>query len=173
MKAVFLGIILTVSSYAGLSRVGDPVPNMCWEDSAAKKHCLSDFKGKTAVLLYNAGWCGPCNSEFKGLPSAVAKYAGGIGGHEVVFLSLSCEGWSSGSAPSGKFLEEWKAKHGLGSAKADFLVLASPRDCGREFFTSGSIPNVAIIAETGHLNYKGIGPSLKKLVDEIDQAMKP
>ncbi len=167
-----LVLLLCSSVFAAPYRVGESVANKCWEDALGKKTCLSDFKGETAVLLFNAGWCGPCNDEFKGIVKAMEKYSPPLK-HEVVFLSLSCDGWSNGSGPSVSFLKEWDAKFRLSNGKPTFLVLASPRDCGRDFFSSPSIPNVAIISETGHLNWKGIGPSYKKISEEINWAVKP
>jgi len=165
MKKLLLSLLLSAPAF-GIYSVGDKPANTCWKDMNDATVCLDDNAGKVRVLLFNAGWCGPCNSEFAELTRRTRKYAG----KNVVFISLSAEGWTGGSSPNQQFLREWATKHGLDKAAATFIVAASPRNAGRDYFSSPSIPNVAVIDSSGAITYKAIAPGLTKLTYEVDKA---
>jgi len=49
---------------------------------------LADFKGKVAVLIFWATWCGPCVAEMPHFQEAVKKYAAN---QDVIFLAISID----------------------------------------------------------------------------------
>ena len=110
-----LSLVVLVSSFSawGMVEVGDTLPNLSWTDSENKVVTLDELKGGVTVLLYNGGFCAPCNEEFRQLIPRVKEFDG----KPVRFVSLSVAGWSSSSPPNAKFLNEWKARH-----KIPFLV---------------------------------------------------
>ncbi len=165
MKHILAICLITIAfgpSAFAVYNVGDTVENICWKDHQNKDVCLKDLKG-VKVLLYNAGWCGPCNQEFQELSPQVKKYDG----KAVNFISLSCSGWSHGSSPTQDFLKEWKQEHNL-----SFTVAASPRDCGKLFIPPTIyIPNVAIIDADGKLALAEIDPGVSGVFSKVDQLL--
>lgn len=158
--AVFLVPRLAFSLFG----VGDTPTNYCWMDVDDKKVCLEDdFGYAVRVLLFNAGWCGPCNDEFGDLEKATAEFKN----KQVYFISLSSEGWNRPSRADRTFLQEWRDKHGLDKAAANFVIAASPRHSGEDFFNSPGIPNVVIIDTRGKVAYKAINPGVDKIVQEV------
>jgi len=125
--------------------------------------------GFASVLLFNAGWCGPCNAEFKELVPAMEKFAG----KHVVFISLSSDGYGSGSGADEKFLKSWDAKFGMGKAKASWVVAASPHNAGQDYFKSPSIPNVVILGADGKVFWKAISPGVRAISAKVESVLKP
>jgi len=155
----------------GIYDVGDAPGNTCWTDLNAKKVCLADAPkaGFASVLLFNAGWCGPCNAEFKELVPAMEKFAG----KPVVFISLSSDGYGGGGGADQKFLQSWDAKFGMGKAKASWVVAASPRNAGNDYFKSPSIPNVVILDASGKVYWKAIAPGVRAIAAKVESVLKP
>jgi peroxiredoxin len=164
MKYVVLSVVFALVSHPALAlfAVGEVPTNYCWQDVDDNKVCLEDFC-HVRVLMYNAGWCGPCNEKF----SEVVASTNEFNGKPVTFISLSAAGWSSASKPDKKFLQEWRAKHKLDRGLANIVVAASHRDAGRDFFPSPSIPNVVIIDTSGEVAYKAEGPSMKTVLEQV------
>lgn len=153
---------VSVPLYAVIE-VGDSVPNKCWKTADSSQYCLEDANQNVKVLLFNAGWCGPCNSEFEELGQRTSEFHG----RPVTFISLSSDGWNHGAAPDSTFLGEWKEKH-----KLDFIVAGSPKDAGKSFFEPPIyIPNVAIVGTDGKLFYKGTNPGVDAIFDEVHKAL--
>ncbi|MBY0371480.1 peroxiredoxin family protein, partial [bacterium] len=122
---LLVGMVLMVESASALFGVGNKPTNYCWTDYQGQKVCLEDpaIQHRVRVLLYNAGWCGPCNDEFGELKDATDEYQG----KPVTFISLSSEGWNYGSRADASFLSNWRTTHKLDQAMADFIVASSPR----------------------------------------------
>ena len=164
----FYRLILAVSLFAlstpsfALINVGDSVPNLSWRTVDDTVVNLDEVKASVKVLLYNGGFCGPCNSEFQELVPKVKQFDG----QSVEFISLSVAGWSSSSNPTVQFLKEWKAKHNI-----PFLVAAAPRNEGSQFFSKVYLPNVVIVDGSGKLAYKAINPGVSKLFAEVRKAL--
>jgi hypothetical protein len=166
----FLAALCTLAQPVfALVNVGQKPKNYCWKDIADKTICLEDaaLQNKVRVLLYNGGFCGPCNQEFAELPAATAPYKG----KPVVFISLSASGWNSSDKPTKQFLTEWQAEHKLDKMDAKFIVAASPFDAGRDFFSSPRIPNIVILNPEGEVSYKAIMPGMKTMAAEIDKVL--
>lgn len=156
---VTLVLAIAVNSAFAVYKVGDVVDNMCWQDVTEKEVCLEQHKAKVRVLLYNAGWCPPCNEEF----SEISPLTGEFDGQAVEFISLSASGWSKTAPPDAKFLKEWKAKHGI-----PFTVAGSPKDAGKQFIEPPLyIPNVAIIGKDGKLAYAEVNPGVPAILAEV------
>lgn len=167
MRKTFLLFALVVCGVvnAAVYEVGDTVENLCWKDVDENNFCLDSAKDEVRVLLYNTGWCPPCNSEFQELSPQVREFKN----KPVKFISLSAAGWSKQSLPDTKFLNEWKNKHSLD----DFVVAASPKDPGKKFFEPPIyIPNVAIIGKDGKLAYKAVNPGVNAILAQVRRLMK-
>jgi hypothetical protein len=139
--------------------VGQPVPNKCWT-TINGQFCLDDAKGTVRVLLFNAGWCRPCNDEFYELVPRVGEFAG----QPVTFVSISAQGFNHGDAPNPSFLTAWQAKFEI-----PFTVAASPNDFGRDFTEQPYIPNVAIIDKQGNLSYAAVSPGVDATFEQINK----
>jgi hypothetical protein len=164
MKSTILACLLVFAAGPALAlyEIGDKPRNYCWKDINETDVCLDDTI-EVRVLLYNAGWCGPCNTEFASIARETAEFEG----KPVRFISLSSAGWTSGSSPNKTFLTSWQNKHGLAKAKASFVIAGSPRDAGKDFFKDVYIPNVAIVDTTGKVAFKAINPGVSKIVSEV------
>ena len=155
-------LVLSVQAFA-VYEVGDTVTNLCWKDAEDKSVCLDDYKDNVRVLLYNAGWCGPCNTEFQELRHRQDEFEG----QPVKLLSLSSSGWRNGSKPDATFLKSWQQKHGV-----KFPVLASYKDAGKNFIKGPIyIPNVAVIDASGKLSYAAVNPGVEKIFAEVKKAL--
>lgn len=126
--------------------VAPSIPNVCYDTLENTQFCTHDNVGKVQVFIYNAGWCGPCNSEMHELSQDAVQFEG----QPVVFASLSGEGWSRGAKPTAKFMGEWKAKHGI-----PFVVASKYRDFGKAFNSPGSIPFAVIVDKSGAVSKSG------------------
>lgn len=164
MKRTLLGLVLLllVSRPAfAVYEVGQPVArDMCWLTLYDYQICVGDIRDSVVVLLYNAGWCGPCNDEFQELGRRVGEYKD----KPVIFISLSASGWTQSQAPDQQFLGEWQKKHNI-----SFLVAASPKDAGKKFFEPPLyIPSVAILDHDGKLAYKAVSPGISAILSQVD-----
>ncbi len=167
---VMLIFLFSNHSLIALTEVGDKPKNYCWTDVAGQQVCLEDKTHDFAVrvLLFNAGWCGPCNSEFATIGSDMAKFKE----KNVVFFSLSCEGWNYGAAPNQTFLTEWSTKHRLAQAQAQFVVAGSPRHCGGDFFGAGTgIPNAVVVDTMGEVVFKKEGATVSQITKAIEACL--
>jgi len=150
---------ITCAPAFAVIEIGDEVPEMCWTASDDSQHCLSHNPNNVRVLLYNTGWCPPCNAEFKELSPAVKEFDG----KAVTFISLSSQGWKKGSTPDKQFLNEWKDKHAI-----PFTVAASPKDAGKAFFEPPYyIPSVVIIDQKGKLVFKEVSSPVEHTLKQV------
>lgn len=122
------------------------IPKVCYDTVDAQQFCTTDNLGKVQVFVYNAGWCPPCNAEMGDLSKMYPEFAN----QEVVFASLSGEGYARGSKPDQTFLKSWKAKH-----KIPFVVAGKYKDFGKSFSAPGSIPFAVIVDKAGNVEQKG------------------
>jgi len=89
-------------------------------------------------------------------------------GEPVTFLSLSAQGDAHGSLPTTEFLKSWRDRH-----RIPFLVAASPKDAGKQFFAPPIyIPNLAVVGKDGKLTYKAVAPEVDTLFAEIKKALR-
>lgn len=155
-------VVTSVNTSEEIYGVGDVVSDMCWKNDQNQQVCLNDFKG-VRVLLYNAGWCGPCNDEFDEISPRVKEFDG----KAVTFISLSGAGYSSGSQPNQSFLQSWRNRHSIPSS---VVVAGSPRDYGQSFGHS-AIPNVAVIDPGGKLTFTETAPGVDATFEEVRKAL--
>ncbi|MBI4404154.1 MAG: TlpA family protein disulfide reductase [Deltaproteobacteria bacterium] len=139
-------------------QVGDTIPNFCWNTVNETKFCVDDAKETVRVLVYNAGWCPPCNAEMEELAPKVSEFQG----KPVTFISLSTAGWVKYSPADVPFLREWRDRY-----KIPFTVAAAPSSEMYQFFTQPRIPNVAILRKDGKLAYKAIGASPETIFSQV------
>ncbi len=161
-KLLISMMVLAATNAIALVNVGDAMPLLKWQDVNEKLITSDDNKGSVQVLLYNGGFCGPCNEEFSELVPQVGKYEG----KPVKFISLSVASWESAGAPDTQFLKEWQQKHSI-----PFTVAASSRKEEKNFFSDPKIPNVVIVDAKGNLAYKAINPGVAKIFKEIDKLL--
>lgn len=158
-----LGFSLPAANASAVIEVGDDVPEYCWTDVSQKKICHPAFVGNVRVLIYSTGWCPDCNKEMAVLAVRSQEFAD----KPVTFISLSAQGDVQGAPPTIDFLKGWRERH-----KIPFLVAASPRDAGKNFFAPPIyIPNVVVIGRDNRLAYKSIGPTVDELFAEIKKAL--
>ncbi len=163
MKVGWLPLVALFFSFQAFAviEVGQPVPNQCWTTDSGSSVCLDQVPNAVHVLLFNAGWCGPCNQEFDEFSPRVGEFDG----KPVVFLSLSASGWTNPSTPDATFLGAWRTKHHI---PASVFVSASPKDAGKAFFTPPLyIPNVVIVDQQGNLAYKAVEPGVDEMFAQI------
>jgi len=164
---VTMFLILGQSAQA-VYQVGDVVSDQCYRDVKQISVCLEDHTNEVRVLLYNAGWCGPCNQEFQELRNEVTAFSR----EPVKFISLSAQGWERKAPADQKFLMEWQSRHGI-AGLANVIIASAPNDFGFAFFGSRPfIPNVAIIDRDGKLAYKAVNPGARAIISQIQTLLK-
>ena len=108
MKKVFalaLGLLMSVALFAqqedldakyavDLLKPGTPAPEFVLNDINGNAVKMSQFRGKTVVLIFWASWCPDCRAEVPALKELQAK----IDPSKVVFVSIS----------SDRTVEAWK-----------------------------------------------------------------
>ncbi len=129
------------SGFALLQK-GDSVPNSCWPDANGNGICLADTFNVVRVLVYNAGYCGPCNDEMSALAPRVKEFAG----KPVVFLSLSVADFNGGT-PTPDFLKQWEEKYAI-----SFPVLAAPQSDLLQYTDNPGIPMDILVDQQGKLS---------------------
>jgi len=103
--ALALGLLMSAALYAqeedldakyatDLLKPGTPAPEFVLNDINGNTVKLSQFRGKTVVLIFWASWCPDCRAEVPALKELQAKTDAG----EVVFVSIS----------SDRTVEAWK-----------------------------------------------------------------
>jgi thiol-disulfide isomerase/thioredoxin len=158
LTSLLVAMVVSIPSFA-VYKIGDTVGNLCWKNQLDKNVCLNDSAGDVRILLYNAGWCPPCNTEFKELVPQIGEFKN----KNVTFISISAEGWSRGAIPNATFLKEWQSKHNI-----PFEVTGNRRDFGKDFFNPPNyIPNVVIIDENNKLTYAKVNPGADAIMDEV------
>lgn len=162
-KLSFILLLLISTKSFAVIEVGESIPNLCWRDNQEKTVCLDDFKENVRILVYTTGWCDYAKTYIEKLVGAIGEFET----KPVTFINPSAQGWTTGSAPTIQFLNEWKTKY-----KIPFIVAASPLDAGKNFFSLISVPNVAVMDREGKLAYKEIAPDFRILFDEIRKALK-
>jgi thiol-disulfide isomerase/thioredoxin len=118
----------------------------CFTTDTNGQFCTTDNIGKVQVWSFNAGWCPGCNEEMEELPAVSKKFAG----QDVVFASLSGEGYSRGSRPDATFLKAWRSQH-----KIPFVVAGKYRSFGDQFGAQGYIPFNVIVDKAGNIVESG------------------
>ena len=108
MKKVFalaLGLLMSVALFAqqedldakyaaDLLKPGTPAPEFVLNDINGNSVKMSQFRGKTVVLIFWASWCPDCRAEVPALKELQAK----TDPNKVVFVSIS----------SDRTVEAWK-----------------------------------------------------------------
>lgn len=171
-RLVMFSLIILAVNALGVVEIGQPAPNFCYTDINMQKVCLNDLKGQVVVLIFNAGWCGPCNSEMAEMAPASQEFAN----KPVTFISLSGAGWSQGSSPNQSFLKEWKSRHNIPDKEADgvnFIVASAPNDFGKSFIAPPIyIPNGAVLDKDGILVSKGIDTPVEQTMSDVRRLLE-
>jgi thiol-disulfide isomerase/thioredoxin len=64
---------------------GKPAPDFSLTDITGKQHKLSDYRGKNVMIIFWAGWCGPCRME---IPHLI-ELRNTIGQDKLAMLAIS------------------------------------------------------------------------------------
>ncbi len=139
-------MVLAEATALSPEELAPSIPKVCYDTLEGGQFCTTDNVGKVQVFVYNAGWCGPCNSEMGELSDTYPQFEG----QPVVFASLSGEGWSRGAKPDARFMAEWKARHNI-----PFVVAGKFRDFGKSFNSPGSIPFAVVVDKQGNVYKSG------------------
>ena len=105
LLAISLGLFLAISLFAqeedldakyaaDLLKPGTPAPEFVLSDINGNAVKMSQFRGKTVVLIFWASWCPDCRAEVPALKELQAK----TDPNKVVFVSIS----------SDRTVEAWK-----------------------------------------------------------------
>ena len=105
LLAISLGLLLAISLFAqqedldakyaaDLLKPGTPAPEFVLNDINGNSVKMSQFRGKTVVLIFWASWCPDCRAEVPALKELQAK----TDPSKVVFVSIS----------SDRTVEAWK-----------------------------------------------------------------
>ena len=105
LLAISLGLLLAISLFAqqedldakyaaDLLKPGTPAPEFVLNDINGNSVKMSQFRGKTVVLIFWASWCPDCRAEVPALKELQAK----TDPNKVVFVSIS----------SDRTVEAWK-----------------------------------------------------------------
>ncbi|MFL6212985.1 MAG: TlpA family protein disulfide reductase [Blastocatellia bacterium] len=143
------------------SRESAPAPDFQALSPDRKPIRLADLKGKVAVLVFWATWCGPCVAELPHLDAAAAKYATNP---DVVFLAISVDEHRLAVRP---FIQR----------KGYRLPFAYDVDGAAAFAVSG-IPALIIIDRRGRVAFReqGFGSEADRYVERlswrIDELLK-
>ena len=96
LLAISLGLFLAISLFAqeedldakyaaDLLKPGTPAPEFVLSDINGNAVKMSQFRGKTVVLIFWASWCPDCRAEVPALKELQAK----TDPNKVVFVSIS------------------------------------------------------------------------------------
>ena len=139
-------LICSLGLWAQATPVGERIPNVCYDTVEGTQFCTGNQAGNVQVFVFNAGWCGPCNSEMDDVVDLYPQFEG----KAVTFASLSGAGWSHGSKVDRQFLQEWKDKHQI-----PFVVAGKSKDFGKQFGASGTIPFAVVVDKQGNIAQSG------------------
>ncbi len=140
----FLSSLLLLLATAALPIFAAQLPSTCYPTDSGTDFCIQAAVGKVQVLLYNAGWCPACNDEVDSIVAAFPEFDG----KNVVFVSLSGNGYNSGSQPNLSYFKQWRSQHHI---PAGIVVGGKYRDYGEAFGTTGYIPYAVIIDAQGNV----------------------
>jgi peroxiredoxin len=113
---------------------GKPAPDFTLADLAGKDHKLSDYNGKSVLLVFWATWCPPCRMEIPGL----IELRKAIGEDKLAMLAISNEN------PD-------KVKEFVAQAKMNYTVLSDPGALPEPYNTINSIPSSFFINPDGKI----------------------
>lgn len=113
---------------------------------------LADFKGKVAVLVFWATWCGPCMVEMPRLQEAVKKYAANP---DVIFLAISVDERKLAVRP---FIE-----------RNGFRLPVAYDETGAGAFGVNGIPTMVILDRRGRIAFReqGMGGDAEHYVERL------
>ena len=137
-------------------RVNKPAIEFALKNLEGKVVKLSDLKGKVVVLDFWATWCGPCKASFPYLQQVYNKYKDNP---NVVILALNT--WEN---VSGKEREDLVKKF-MADNKYTFPVLYDEGFV--EKYGVEGIPTKFVIDKKGMIQFKTIGFTGEKMVDEM------
>ena len=138
------------------SRVNKPAIDFALKNLEGKVVKLSDLRGKVVVVDFWATWCGPCKASFPYLQQVYNKYKDNP---KIVILALNT--WEN---VSGKEREDLVKKF-MADNKYTFQVLYDEGFV--EKYGVDGIPTKFVIDKKGMIQFKTIGFTGEKMVDEM------
>lgn len=119
---------------------------------------LAQFRGKPVVLVYWAGWCGPCRKEIPSLKELYSKYSS----KGVHFVSVAI-GYRQTEEDVAKF---------AAAQQLPYIILWDKDNKVSEEWGVRSIPTNFVIDLDGIIRYRsfGISPEVETLLQSMTKA---
>jgi len=117
-----------------------------------KETGLSDLKGKVAVLIFWATWCGPCVAELPSFQETARKYAAN---QDVIFLAISIDEHKLAVRP---FIE-----------RSGFRLPVAYDINGAAAFGINAVPSLIILDRQGRVAFReeGFGGDANRYVERL------
>jgi peroxiredoxin len=136
--------------------VGKQVPDFDLADIDGKSHKLSNYKGKTVMLIFWATWCPPCRQEIPGLIE-LRKTASS---DKLAIMAISFE--------TGDTVRRFLSKNPV-----NYTVIAAPQNIVPPPFQSvNALPSTFFIDKDGVIRLAAEGLMLEKEVEMILKAIE-
>ena len=133
--------------------VGDPVPDVAFEDVDGNEHRLSDFRGRVVLLDAWATWCGPCVGETLNILAVQEEF-----GDRIAIVGLSMD--DDPEAP-----RRYAQRKGLTWTNG-FIGQEETTDVDDQLGIGG-IPDIRLIGPDGRLLAAGLrGDEIREAVAE-------
>jgi peroxiredoxin len=134
---------------------GKQAPNFDLTDVEGKDHKLSNYKGKTVMVVFWATWCGPCRKEIPGLISLRKE----ISPEKLAVIAISFE--------KGDVVREF-----LKQTPVNYTVITVPPDLiSPPFNMINSIPATFFIDKDGVIRLASVGLVLEEEVKMVLKAL--
>lgn len=149
-----------VPAHASVAYITNEIkaPDFNATDLDGKEHSLSDYEGKTILLMFWATWCGPCRIEIPHLNALSKKYKDK--GFVVISVSLDHKGVEH-------------VKKFVTRAKIEYPVWMVNKDTLLKYEGVPNIPTSYLIDEKGFMKVRLVGAHDKATFEhEIKKLLK-
>lgn len=137
--AVFLGAMAWQARH--LLPAGEPVPNMAFATMDGDVQRLTDYVGKTTLVVFWAPWCSVCGAESDNI-SRVKSWLG----DRIHVVSVAVD-----------YGSEEKVQAFMDKQKVDYPVLLDPEGLTAEAFQIRSFPTLYVLDEQGRVKRSVVG----------------
>lgn len=149
----------SLSGRAGTYKIGDKVADFSFKNDQGKTMKLSDFRGKTVVLVMFATWCPPCNEEAPHMEKEVWQK---FKAKNVQVLALDVQEGQADPAPK---LRDFRKKH-----QVTYPILSDEDATIMQKFGFIALPTMLIIDKNG--KYVANPQTVGQIVAKIQKLSK-
>jgi peroxiredoxin len=131
--------------------IEEKAPDFTLKDLDGKEVKLSDYKGKTVMLVFSATWCPHCREEIPHLKEVYSRYQG----QDFILLNIDIQ-------ESREKVSSFAAKNEL-----PYRVLLDENGGVAMSYEVGGVPNIVVINKDGLIvckSCRGIDTTLKALL---------